>query len=191
MKVSNRKSWTMAAGASAFLLLASILPVMGAQSVASASPTTTTTSAAPVPGPTSMVFTTQNPLAPPSVVATPAVVNPAGCTLYASVVHIRSASPLNVGNKPYTRCTNYAPTEITQSVQMWKNGALGPDAVGSPWPGFNYGQANYTQTNVEQHCTNTLPTYWFATVDGTIIENGTTYYAYVQTPTTEALACGT
>jgi hypothetical protein len=171
-------------------MLASILPAIGTQSVASASPTTTSTSAIPVTGPTSMVFTTQNPSGPPSDISAVALANPAGCTLYASVVHIRQASPLNVGNKPYTKC-DYAVTSISQSVQMWKNGALGPDSVGSPWPGQNSGQATYTQLNVEQHCTNTLPTYWFATVTGTMIEGGTTYYASVQTPTTEALACGT
>ncbi len=190
MRFGNHKSFAKGATASACLLLATLLPVVGSQTVASASPTNTPSTSAPMPGVILVEYTTQNPFSPTSTAAAPAVVNPAGCTLYASVVHERTA-PLTVGNKPYTKCLNFAPTKITQSVQMWKNGALGPDAVVSPWLGFNFGQANYTQTTVDQPCTNTLPTYWFATVDGTIIENGTTYYAYVQTPTTQALNCGT
>ena len=192
MKFSNRKSFAKGAAASAFLLLASLLPVVGSQTVASASPTNASSTSAPTAGVVSVEYTTQNPFSPTSAsaAAAPAVVNPAGCKLFASVVHERSGTPPNVGNKPYTRC-NYAVTSIHQSVQMWKNGALGPDAVDSPFPGGNTIQANYTQYNVEAFCTNTLPTYWFATVDGTIVEGGTTYYAYVQTPTTSALNCGT
>ena len=189
MKFRKYRSLGKGATASACLLLATLLPVVGSQTVASASPTDTTSTSAPMPGVISVEYTTQNPFSPTSTSAAPAVVNPASCKLYASVVHERTV-PLSVGNKPYTIC-NYAVTSIQQSVQMWKNGALGPDAVDSPFNGGNTGQASYTQKTVEVFCTNKLPTYWFATVDGTIVEGGTTYYAYVQTPTTDALDCGT
>lgn len=116
--------------------------------------------------------------------------DPDQCTLYASVVHQRS-NQLIVGNKPYTRCTAGAPSSISQLDTVYKQAFFGPSEQGVfPGPG-NRNESSYTQTNVEVICTNTKSTNWYAVVTGTIVENGTTYYAGpVQTPVS-SWPCGT
>lgn len=116
---------------------------------------------------------------------------PYNCTLYPSVVHVRTKSgeKLNVGAKPYTKCDK-AVSAIKQTSSLyiveWAGTYYRPmvtDVVAN-----NVKQKTLTQQNVQYFCKNKNGSNFIQKTKGEITLN-TRYYSAVTTPV-KNLACG-
>lgn len=108
------------------------------------------------------------------------------CTLNPTVVYLRASSNYNdVGFKPYTKCS-VPVTSIHQESTLYYEWSIPLlpfswwSAAGT-WSGGNYGEASYTQRTISHTCNGTDDTWWQGEVNGTIVYQGHTYYATVDT----------
>lgn len=117
--------------------------------------------------------------------------DPYVCTLYPSVVHLRSSSGYgSVVAKPYTKCLVATPSQITHSSVLYM-----VEWGGLSWvPMASRGQTGYstrslTLTSLEWFCKNRNNSTYVQTTNGTSVQAGRTYYSSVST-VKSPLGCG-
>lgn len=109
------------------------------------------------------------------------------CTLKANNVHVRSSSREGmkiIGFKPVTDC-EYPVESIQHESSLkfkyylwWRNAPLMNNGEA---PRGNNGQSKYEQRNIEFQCTGDVVTTFIGNTKGTIVSNGRTFYANVNT----------
>lgn len=120
--------------------------------------------------------------ASPAVKAAAASVQYGPCTLYPTLIYLRTSGGL--GAKPYTDCT--VPVSSIRHNTDLRYQWLSWWRLAASYAGGNSGEKRYEQRNVQWQCHGTDSTTWAGTTLGTIVYDGETYYARVyQTPTTK------
>lgn len=120
--------------------------------------------------------------ASPSAKAAAASVQYGPCTLYPTLIYLRTSGGL--GAKPYTDCT--VPVSSIRHNTDLRYQWLSWWRLAASYPGGNSGEKRYEQRNVQWQCHGTGSTMWAGTTLGTIVYGGKTYYARVyQNPTTK------
>jgi hypothetical protein len=121
----------------------------------------------------------------------PLALDPYGCTLYPSQVHLRKSGGYStVGAKPYTTCVAGIPSSISQTSTLYI----------VEWAGLYYRpvqtktssntlQKKLEQQNVAYSCVNSNNSIFQQKTDRVSVQGGQSYYSTVQT-IRSTLACG-
>jgi hypothetical protein len=125
----------------------------------------------------------------------PAALSPAGCIAHIGIAHISTyyerlgilAAKVNAD----IQC-NYAVSNLRLTVDLWKTGFFFDYLQGnSPQPTSETNESYLNNENTHVDCANTTQSTFYGTASASVVENGVTYRANVESAYDNPLDCGT